>query len=226
MQRQNGDIFVTKDGSHSVHSGQYGVSYHSIHGAVQETQHVFIDAGYKEKLKEHPEFLSILEIGFGTGLNAFMTFLESQKHKTKVLYTTVEAYPITEEMARSLNYPEVLAVEKHKAAFYKMHTTPSEELVAFSSQFSFLKDISRFEEIHSLNLFDLIYFDAFAPNAQPSLWEQPMLSIMYRALRKNGILVTYCAKGQFKRDLKAVGFEIEAIPGPPGKREMTRARKK
>ena len=213
-------IFITADGSHSMFSQEHGVSYHSKHGAIQETQHVFIDAAYHFKLPHQQQF-SILEIGFGTGLNAFMTWLESEKTNHQIQYTAVEAFPISMEEAKKLNYYNSLQQDFSK--FLKLHESPWEEAIPLSDNFLFTKNKKRFEELEFKNEFDIIYFDAFAPNAQPELWDEKILQKMYDALKTNGVLTTYCAKGVVKRTLKAIGFKVEAIPGPPGKREMTRA---
>ena len=213
-------IFITEDGSHSMFSQEHGVSYHSRHGAIQESQHVFIDAGFHFKSSANNS-LSILEIGFGTGLNAFMTLLEAEKSDHKIQYTAIEAFPISIEEATTLNY--AAALQQDTSKFLKLHQSTWEETISLNDNFSFIKNKKRFEELDFQNQFDIIYFDAFAPNAQPELWEKTLLQKMYDVLKPNGVLTTYCAKGVVKRTLKAVGFTIEAIPGPPGKREMTRA---
>jgi len=214
--------FLTDDGSHSLLSSSFGVSYHSRHGAVQETQHVFIEAALLQKLP-HASQLNILGIGFGTGLNAFMTYLESRSYACKIRYHAVEAFPITIAEACQLNYPEMLNVITDADTFFQMHEQPWNEDFQLSDHFTLQKQLRRFDEIEAENFYDLIYFDAFAPSAQPELWEEPLLNKMYKALAPKGILTTYCAKGVVKRQLKAIGFKVEAIPGPPGKREMTRA---
>ncbi len=217
-------IFETQDGSHSILSEEYGVSYHSRYGAVQESRHVFIEAGlhYKALTKKD---LSILEFGFGTGLNAFLTLLEAEKHQLHIQYVALEAFPISPGEARELNYPTRLAAEHVADAFLQMHQSAWGTSLSLSPNFTFKKELQRFEQIEYTDEFDLIYFDAFAPNAQPELWEKPILEKAYNALTTNGVFVTYCAKGSVKRTLKELGFALEAIPGPPGKREMTRCLK-
>ena len=214
-------IFTTEDGSHSIFSKEYGVSYHSKHGAKTETQTVFIDAGLKYKAATSKE-ISILEIGFGTGLNAIMTLQEAISEGLSIDYTTLEAYPLTDEDIAELNHGQILGKEM-EAHFKKMHQLPWEQKHQLTDNFLFEKQKRRFEDIDFINQFDVIYFDAFAPDCQPTLWEEPLLQKMYDALKTGGVLTTYCAKGIVKRTLKKVGFEIEALPGPPGKREMTRA---
>lgn len=219
-------LFITDDGSHSVLSDAFGVSYHSKHGAIQETQHVFIEAGLKYAVEKGLKDISILEIGFGTGLNAFMTFLEAERLGIKIDYTTVEAYPLSMSSIFQLNYVEKLEAEAHRSAFETMHTASYSEKHPLSKNVYFTKILTDFKHIHFKNTFDIIYFDAFAPEAQPELWETEMMQKMYDALKINGILITYCAKGVVKRVMKSVGFSIEKLAGPPGKREMTRAYKK
>lgn len=217
-------LFETEDGSHSIFSEKYGVSYHSKYGAIQETQHVFINAGLRLKAVEQSE-IAILEIGFGTGLNAFMTFLESEKRGLTIDYTGVEAYPISMEIAKKLNYATQVQQPESQLILNKIHEFEWEKTNTINEHFKLTKVKKMFQDLVYENQFDIIYFDAFAPTSQPELWEISLLTTMYNALKTNGILVTYCAKGQFKRDLKAVGFTVEAIPGPPRKREMTRALK-
>lgn len=215
-------LFETQDGSHSLLSEQYGVSYHSKYGAIQETQHVFIDAALHFKAQYQQE-IHILDIGFGTGLNAYMTLLEAAKQNLTIHYTAIEAYPISEEQAKLLNYSTVLQSPATQTTFLQMHSDAWSTKMELTEQFILTKYQKKFEALDFVGQFDIIYFDAFAPNAQPELWEATMLGNMYQALKKDGVLTTYCAKGVVKRTLKAVGFEIEALKGPPGKREMTRA---
>ena len=215
-------LIETEDGSHSLFSEQYGVSYHSKYGAIQETQHVFINAALRFKAVIQKE-ISILEIGFGTGLNAYMTLLEAAKRDLLIKYTAIEAYPISLQQATTLNYPALLNKATTQAEFLQMHAADWATTLRITEQFQFIKQQIKFEAIDYDHQFDIIYFDAFAPNAQPELWEAEVLANMYKALKEDGVLVTYCAKGVVKRTLKAVGFQIEALKGPPGKREMTRA---
>lgn len=216
------EIFETGDGSHSILSDQFGVTYHSKHGAVQEAQHVFINAALRMKATIQDN-ISILEIGFGTGLNALMTCLEAQKRNLKIQYVAVEAYPISLETVQSLNYGEVLPHLDATDFFTKIHAADWEIPTMITDNFTITKVKKRFEDLTYQNQFDIIYFDAFAPNSQPELWTKEFMQIMYNALLPKGILTTYCAKGQVKRNMKAIGFLVEKLPGPPGKREMTRA---
>lgn len=216
-------IFETQDGSHSIFAEEFGVSYHSKYGAIQETQHVFIAAAlhFKAVVKKD---LRILGMGFGTGLNAYMSYLEAERLNLQLHYTAVEAYPIVAEQWKSLNYAEQL--QKDTATFQRFHSSPWNEAQQIGEHFTLLKLQERFENLTFEPQFDAIYYDTFAPDTQPELWEQALFQSMYDALLPDGILVTYCAKGVVKRTLKSVGFEIEALKGPPGKREMTRAIKR
>lgn len=215
------EIFETQDGSHSILSTEYGVSYHSRYGAVQESRHVFMEAGLFQKSLEQKE-LAILEFGFGSGLNALLTMLEAERHQLHIYYETIEAYPISIDQARQLNYPTLLGAPHLQEKFLQMHEcTPSIDQ-QLTPNFTFHKNLNRFEAINYPSTFDLVYFDAFAPSAQPDLWKENILAKTYQALKSQGIFVTYCAKGEVKRTLKNIGFQVEALPGPPGKREMTR----
>lgn len=218
---QDSGIFETQDGSHSIFSDTFGVSYHSKYGAVQESRHVFLEAGLFPKLLALPE-VSVLETGFGTGLNAILTYQEAARCRKPVRYVGLETYPISAVQAKALNYPLLLG-EAAALPFQQMHELPWESPYQLSEWFSFEKQQTPFEAIAFQAEFDVIYFDAFAPEVQPELWGEAVLGRMYAALRPGGILVTYCAKGAVKRCLKSLGFTVEALKGPPGKREMTRA---
>lgn len=220
---QESHIFETQDGSHSIFSEKYGVSYHSKYGAIQETQHVFINAALRFKAVLQQK-ITILDIGFGTGLNALMTYLEARKRNLTIYYTAYEAYPISLESVEQLNYNEHLNMETEElSVFQQFHELDWGIPHAINQNFHFRKYQQTFDQINYESVFDIIYFDAFSPNAQPELWELDMMNRMFRALKPNGIMVTYCAKGEVKRTLKKAGFVIEALKGPPGKREMTRA---
>ncbi len=217
-------IVETEDGSHTLYSEKYGVHYHSVYGAIQESKHVFIDAALRLKAVAINE-LHILEIGFGTGLNALLTAIEAEKRNLKVFYTGIEKFPVEKAVYSQLNYLSYLQEYDVGDFFLNLHELPWNVSNPMNDHFSLLKVEGEIEAINYSHQFDIIYFDAFAPNSQPELWEKAVMERMYHALKKDGVLVTYCAKGVVKRTLKAVGFSIEAIPGPPGKREMTRATK-
>jgi tRNA U34 5-methylaminomethyl-2-thiouridine-forming methyltransferase MnmC len=215
-------LILTQDGSQSVFSETYGVTYHSKFGAVTESAHVFITAGLRYKAAVQRE-ISILEAGFGTGLNAFMTWLEAERRNLKVNYKGLETHPITEAEAASLEYPAALGNPERAADFFTLHRSEWEQAHPFSEHFIFSKSKTPIEAFSEPEAFDLIYFDAFAPQSQPELWTEAVFARMYASLKPEGALVTYCAQGHFKRTLKKVGFTVERLQGPPGKREMTRA---
>jgi tRNA U34 5-methylaminomethyl-2-thiouridine-forming methyltransferase MnmC len=220
-------LIETSDGSHTIQSDAFQATYHSTHGSIQESKIVFIDAGLHHFTSSQKESISILEIGFGTGLNAFMTYLEAKNHSTNINYDTYELHPIGTEIAEKLNYPTMLNAETEKDFFQSLHSKKNiKKAFCDKYHFNFTLFIDNFELQDFSSIYDIIYFDAFAPNVQPQLWQEDFLKKMYDALNDGGILVTYCAQGAFKRALKAVGFEVEALPGPKGKREMTRAVKK
>lgn len=216
------EIIITADGSSTIHIPEWNEQYHSKHGAIQEAYHVFIKSGL-ELFSDRS--LSILEIGFGTGLNSFITFLEAQKLNLVVNYVGVEAFPVDDEEIEKLNYISELNAENTIEVFQKMHQQNWGEKLALSSAFSLTKRKQFFNEINDENTFDLIYFDAFGARVQPELWTEEIFKKMYVSLKKGGVLVTYSAKGSVRRAMQTVGFKVERLPGPPGKREMLRATK-
>jgi len=217
------DLILSQDGSHTVVSAKFGVSYHSKYGAIQETQTVFIDAGLKFVQDSGTQNISILEMGFGTGLNALMTYLQA-KPECQIDYHTLEAYPLSQEQYSILNYPEVLDLDtSSKDAFFKMHNANTNESVNLKGNFSFTKYLTRLEDFSTDKRFDLVYYDAFAPSAQEELWTEEIMAKIAGWCNPGAVLVTYCAKGSFKRALRGAGFTVEALDGPVGKREMTRA---
>jgi len=215
-------IIQTTDGSHSLYSEEYGSSYHSKHGAVQESLHVFIEHGLRYKAVTLRE-ISILEMGFGTGLNAWLALLEAESLGLKINYTTVEAHPLPLDFALQLNYPDQLPSPNGKVFFEQIHAAPWGEWVAMAPHFSLKKMEGKLEELDLPPGFDLIFYDAFGPETQPALWDETMMQRMAAVLNTNGVLVTFCAKGAFRRALKAAGLVVEVLKGPVGKREMTRA---
>ncbi|MFT5252464.1 MAG: tRNA U34 5-methylaminomethyl-2-thiouridine-forming methyltransferase MnmC [Flavobacteriales bacterium] len=214
------EIIQTLDGSTTIHIEEWNECYHSKHGAIQEAEHVFIKNGlslFKNKS------IAILEIGFGTGLNAFITYLESFKMNQTIHYVGVEAYPISAEEVASMNYVKELDAESNRAVFENMHQCKWEEDTRLSEKFTLIKRKQFFHEIEDVNCFDLIYFDAFGYRVQPELWSTAIFKKMYEALTPRGVLVTYAARGVVKRSMIEVGFTVEKLAGPPGKREMFRA---
>ncbi|MEZ7504279.1 tRNA (5-methylaminomethyl-2-thiouridine)(34)-methyltransferase MnmD [Flavobacterium sp. Arc2] len=216
------EIIQTLDGSTTIQIKEWDECYHSKHGAIQEAQHVFIKNGLS--LFQNKQ-ISILEIGFGTGLNAFITFLQGKKMNQSIDYVGVEAYPISAEELVSMNYVEELNADDDKSVFEQMHQCNWQEKEIFGENFSLTKRKQLFEEIDDLNRFDLIYFDAFGYRVQPELWSTAIFKKMFDALKDNGVLVTYAARGVVKRSMIEVGFTVEKLAGPPGKREMFRASK-
>ena len=216
------EIVITSDGSTTIHLPEWNEQYHSKHGAIQEAYHVFIKNGLEAISQTE---ISILEIGFGTGLNAFITLLEVERKKQKIQYVGVEAYPVKEDEIMQLNYISELKATSFSDHFQKMHSSSWEEEHVISSYFSLKKRQQFFHEIQDEDQFDLIYFDAFGARVQPDLWTEEIFTIMYKALKRNGILVTYSAKGSVRRAMQSVGFKVERLQGPPGKREMLRAKK-
>jgi tRNA U34 5-methylaminomethyl-2-thiouridine-forming methyltransferase MnmC len=216
------NIIQTRDGSTTIHIEEWDECYHSRFGAIQEAQHVFIKNGLS--LFENNS-VSILEIGFGTGLNAFITFLESQILNQTIDYVGVEAYPVSAEEVVSMNYVSELKAENDVDIFEKMHNCNWEEQIILRDDFLLTKRQQFFDEIEDVEKFDLIYFDAFGYNVQPELWSTAIFQKMYNALKPKGVLVTYAARGVVKRSMIEVGFAVEKLEGPPGKREMFRAKK-
>ena len=216
------EIIQTLDGSTTIHLKEWDECYHSKHGAIQEAQHVFIKNGLA--LFENKS-VSILEIGFGTGLNAFITFLESKKLQQSIDYVGVEAYPVNAAEVIAMNYVTELNAISDEALFKKMHESNWDEKVVLHPEFELTKRKQFFDEINAVEEFDLIYFDAFGYRVQPELWSTAIFKKMFTALRPGGKLVTYAARGVVKRSMIEVGFTVEKLAGPPGKREMFRASK-
>jgi len=185
------EIITTADGSKTIHIPEWNEQYHSKHGAIQEAKHVFLKTGLHHFIDQYPKQkeISILEMGFGTGLNALLTYFESIALNKEIKYTGIEAFPVSQEEAQAMEYA------------------------------------SQLQEAGALTIYDLVYFDAFGPRVQPSLWTEDLFLKMYKALKPGGVLTTYCAQGAARRAMQSVGFEVERLPGPPGKREMLRASK-
>lgn len=219
-------IIRTADGSTTIFLPEWDEHYHSKHGALQEAYHVFIKHGLEEIRQEKAkELISIMEIGFGTGLNCFITFIEAEELGLKINYTGIEAYPVSPLEVKALNYTDTFSQKNAQEYFELLHELPWEKELDVTNFFKLHKKQQFFHEIKAENSFDLIYFDAFGARVQPDLWTEEIFDIMYRAMRSGGVLVTYSAKGSVRRAMQAVGFQVERLPGPPGKREMLRARK-
>ena len=215
------EIIQTKDGSTTFYLPELNETYHSKNGAIQEAYHVFIKNGFS-LFEGKP--ISILEIGFGTGLNAFITSLESQNNNQTVDYVGVEAYPITQEEALTMNYANQIDASKTEV-FQKIHQIDWEIKTQLNTTFQLTKRKQLFQDIVDVEVFDLIYFDAFGYDVQPELWSDKIFEKMFIALKSGGVLVTYACRSVIKNSMISAGFKIEKLPGAPGKREMLRASK-
>lgn len=219
-------IITTADGSKTIHLESWNEQYHSKHGAFQEANHVYINKGFLHRVDTFQgNTIEVLEIGFGTALNAMLTFTESIKQSLKINYTAYEAYPVQELELEALNY-ESKFPSNYVDFFKKMHTVSWNEFFEIAPHFFLNKQLKKFDQLEAANTYDLIFYDAFGPRVQPELWTEKLFQKMFNSLKNNGILVTYCAKGSVRRTMQAVGFNTERLPGPPGKREMLRATKK
>jgi len=212
-------IINTSDGSHTIYVPEIDDHYHSVHGAVQESTIIFINSGF-DFCKVDP--ISILEVGFGTGLNALLTAIKSMEGTREVNYTSIENYPLDNKTISSLNYHE-FAGENGREIFHLIHLSPWNTRVNICKNFNLHKMEADFTKEKLPGKYDLIYFDAFGPDKQPEMWTREMFTGISAVTNKKGILVTYSAKGEVKRSLKACGFEVTLLPGPPGKRQMIRA---
>lgn len=219
-------IIITADGSSTIHLPEWNEQYHSKHGAVQEAYHVFIKHGLHHYFHALPsKDIDILEIGFGTGLNAFITLLESEKLDIVIDYFGVEGYPVEMNEVLQLNYPSQIEVARSDYFFKTIHEVSWETKHVITNNFSLTKQNRFFSDIEEKERYNIVYFDAFGARVQPELWTEAIFKNMYNALKHNGVLVTYAAKGSVRRAMQSVGFKVEKLPGPPGKREMLRALK-
>jgi len=218
------EIFETKDGSKTLLNTDLNETYHSRHGAVQESIHVFIEAGLNAYIQKSPDTkeIHILEVGFGTGLNAILTLQAIQKLPYKIYYESLETYPLDFKQVQELGYIEQIGDKSLESFFEKIHTCGWDMAVEIDEKFTIYKRTQKLENYQAQADFHVIYFDAFAPNVQPEVWTLEALQNATQTLATGGLFVTYCAKGQLKRDLKTLHFEVEKLAGPPGKREMTR----
>jgi tRNA U34 5-methylaminomethyl-2-thiouridine-forming methyltransferase MnmC len=212
------EIRMSADGSTTLYRPDLDEHYHSTFGAVQESMHVFIEAGLKQCCGQP---LHILEVGFGTGLNVLLTLLHTSHRK--VIYHTVEKYPVAHAILKSLNYPQLLGDES-KTVFDTIHSVSWNKEHEIRPNFRLKKiDADLADSLFQTNFYNLVFFDAFAPDKQPELWTPVIFRKIYRAMQQGGILTTYCAKGAVRRAMQSCGFTVERIPGPKGKREMVRA---
>ncbi len=219
-------LVVTDDGSHTLYIPELNETYHSTHGAIQESKHIFMEMGLLYFLeREKIEEASILEIGFGTGLNALLCVLFAKAENKSIHYESLEAFPLSEEETSKLNYAQILEGENSTGIFQQIHASPWNEQSRILPKFELFKHEIKVQDYSAKEKFDICFFDAFAPSKQPEMWEVDVLKKVWNALKIHGVFVTYCAKGQLKRDLKSIGFEVESLPGPPGKMQMVRATK-
>ena len=214
-------IITTSDGSHSILNESLNETYHSVHGAIQESRHVFIKNGLEALSNKSTDPVSILEVGFGTGLNALLSFRYAREYQIKINYFAIDPFPLSFEIWSQLNHAHSLhMMDQYK----KLHASSWDEEHQLDPYFTFCKRLSTLQaadiKVASTNL---IYFDAFAPSKQPEMWDYQLLEKISQSLKPNGLFVTYCAKGELKRNLTQIGLEVETLPGPPGKKEMVRA---
>jgi tRNA U34 5-methylaminomethyl-2-thiouridine-forming methyltransferase MnmC len=217
------EIRLTEDGSHTLHVPGIDECYHSTHGAIQESIHIFINEGLKTFLSASDQSINVLEIGFGTGLNAFLTLMEAGRLKRRVHYTTLELSPLAVDHALLLNYPEMLGGDRY--LFEEIHQTPWDEVTEITPYFTVQKVNADFTGYKLPGWYDVIYFDAFSPEKQPEMWSEERFADIYEHSAGGAVLTTYCAKGAVRRAMQSAGFIVERLPGPPGKREILRGRK-
>jgi tRNA U34 5-methylaminomethyl-2-thiouridine-forming methyltransferase MnmC len=229
-------LLLTSDGSHTVSIPSLDITYHSLHGAVGESVHVFINAGLKKKWELYGESspINILEVGFGTGLNALLTCLESVRANRQVFYTAIEPFPLDDDLLLKLNYAQVINNEGSNPGgkvvvnddiFRQIHAAPFNRRIDVNNVFSILKVDTTLSGFVNNDTYDLVYFDAFAPTADAELWSVESMEKLFSMLKPGAILTTYCSKSVVRKNMQAAGFRVEKIPGPWGKREMVRAYK-
>lgn len=220
------ELITTSDGSHSLYLPEMNETYHSSHGALTESQHIFIEAGLKHYQSRHKvDSIQVLEIGFGTGLNALLAMRYAMERELSTHFTTLEPYPLEEEVYSGLNYASLFSGGLAEEQFLSLHEADWNALVVMNDFFTLEKKEERLENFSVGGRFDLVFFDAFAPSKQAELWTYEVLEKTVGLMAPLAVLVTYCARGQFKRDLADLGLEVETLPGPPGKKEMVRATK-
>lgn len=217
------EIIKSGDGSNTIFRPDLNETYHSNHGAVQESRHVFIDKGLNDSKKK--DEISVLEIGFGTGLNAFLSIQWSLHMNQKLVYHTLEPYPIEQQVIQKLNYPQLIVFDQSDHLWEQLHVCEWEREVQLTTNFTIVKKCIEVQKIISEKMYDIVFFDAFAPGKQAEMWDVKTLNNVFKAMKIGGALVTYCSNGQFKRNLKEIGFSVEPLDGPPGKREMVIAYK-
>jgi tRNA U34 5-methylaminomethyl-2-thiouridine-forming methyltransferase MnmC len=215
------ELRITSDGSHTLYVPALDETYHSHHGAIQESEFIFIERALRNCTKKH---VSVLEVGFGTGLNAFLTLVEGAKQDKLILYEALELYPISVEQSRTLNYPNLIAPLLEKE-FELLHSCDWNTKVELTPNFSITKYLADFTSFVDWGTYDVIYFDAFSPEKQPEMWSEEHFRQLYDHCHNGAVMSTYCSKGIVRRAMQSAGFDVERLEGPPGKREMLRARK-
>jgi tRNA U34 5-methylaminomethyl-2-thiouridine-forming methyltransferase MnmC len=219
-------VKLTADGSHTLYVPELDEHYHSINGAFTESMHIFIREGLEEAVKLKSK-LSVFEVGFGTGLNALLTLAKCSNSKINVDYHTLELYPLEIQTINEINYCKSIPVyEPFKDEYIQMHTCDWGKSIKISENFTLTKWMGNIIDFELPIKFDLIFFDAFAPDKQPEVWSNTIISKLVDSLNPGGIFVTYSVKGDVRRALQSAGMMVERIPGPPGKRQMLRAVKK
>ena len=218
-------IQITADGSPTISLSHPHVTYHSMHGALQESMHVFINAGLLSLLHQQ-EPIKVFEMGFGSGLNAWLSLQQALLHQKKIFYYAIELFPLSNEEAETYISASAFLNDEQKEFFLKLHNASWEKDEQLHALFTLHKTKIQLQQFSSPSLFHVIYFDAFEPNAQPELWTVEIFEKMFSLLEPGGLLVTYCSKGDVRRAMQAAGFSTEKLPGPKGKREILRAWKK
>ena len=220
---EDNKLIITEDGSHSLYNPTLNVTYHSFHGAIQESQHVFIQSGLEYQYQQGFKDLNVFEVGFGTGLNVLLSAIWAEEKNIRIVLDSIEPHPVSNDLIQKLNYPELLGKSISKNYLQKAHAATWRTQSALNEWLTLSKINSRIEDYNIVeNRYDIIFFDAFAPSKQPEMWQLDRLTPVIKSLRPKGIFVTYCAQGQLKRNLKKLGLEVETLPGPPGKKEMVR----
>jgi tRNA U34 5-methylaminomethyl-2-thiouridine-forming methyltransferase MnmC len=212
----------TADGSRTLYSETIGEHYHSFFGAVAESEHVYIDKGFRSCVKPH---LDILEVGLGTGLNALLTLAEAQQKGSIVNYMALEPFPLELDIVRALQHPESIGRPELIEPLEAMMSAHTDHVLSLTPGFTFQKSAMRIQEMDAVKAFDLVYFDAFAPKVQPEMWTVEVFNVLHRAMKPGALLVTYCAKGDVRRAMRDAGLVPELVQGPPGKYKMLKARR-
>lgn len=226
MSKSNIKLITTSDGSHSLYHEELRETYHSTHGALTESQHVFMQKGVEYQLSRGLTELRILEVGFGTGLNALLVYhLAKKRPDLSIHFQTLEPFPLASDLYQSLNYTELFDSAISREEFMKLHELPLGEQHTIIDNFTFTKEKVSLQDFRTEQSFNLVFYDAFAPNKQSEMWELDVLGQAVKYMKTAGVLTTYCAQGQFKRNLIALGLQLESLDGPPGKKEMVRATK-